>query len=241
MVFGLTQRQFLASLVAVGIGLSLGMPSHAQTNDVKNPAPLKAGLNKAVIDSFGSEQFWTFTVQPGHWQLRFVRSTPREGFSVGSRVGIGTVYAPKTPESTLTFKEDPVSVIYDGSVKQPTRVVVMIEPAKSPLVRQTNEYSLEASGSFDSNAAGAARNDASTPSVVGVYTISLNDIGVAKFAADGSIVSTNGGNGKWELFDAGTRTYVITIGGQRMTLTFQPGRGFVDKNDFLVIQVKPHA
>jgi hypothetical protein len=244
MLFGhplknLNRALFFIAMSAINV--CLAAPSQAQTNDVKNPAPLKPGLNKAVIDSFGSEQFWAFTVQPGHWQLRFGRSGPQEGFSVGSRVGVGAVYAPKTPECTMDFKEDASGVLYNGNVKHPTRVVVMVEPAKSPLVRQTNNYTLEATGSVAEGSASTASGESSTPSVVGAYTIGMNDLGVAKFAADGSIVTSSGAKGTWELFDADTRTYVIVISGQRLTLTFQPGRGFVDKNEVLVIAVKPKA
>jgi hypothetical protein len=216
-------------------------PSQAQTNDVKNPAPLKPGLNKAVIDSFGSEQFWTFTAQPGHFQLRFTRSGPQEGFSVGPKAGVGAVFAPKTPESTLDYKEDASGTTFNGNVKHPTRVVIMVEPAKSPLVRQTNSYTLEATGSAMESSAAAASGDSGASSVVGAYTMNMNDLGVAKFAADGSIITSSGARGTWELFDADTRTYVITISGQRLTWTFQPGRGFVDKNEVLVAAVKPHA
>jgi hypothetical protein len=240
MLVGLSIKTLNRVMSLMAFTVCLAAPSQAQTNDVKNPAPLKPGLNKAVIDSFGSEQFWAFTVQPGHFQLRFTRSTPQEGFSVGPKVGVGAVYAPKTPESTLTFKEDQSGVTYDGAVKHPTRVIVMVEPAKSPLVRQTNNYSLEATGSVAEGSASIS-TDTSPPSVVGAYTINMNDLGVAKFAADGSIVTSSGARGTWELFDADTRTYVIMISGQRLTLTFQPGRGFVDKNEMLVIAVKPHA
>jgi hypothetical protein len=246
MLFGHSLRNLkpaMSFMIFAAMSMCLAAPSQAQTNDVKNPAPLKSGLNKAVIDSFGTAQFWTFTVQPGHWQLRFSRSGPQEGFSVGSRAGVGAVYAPKTAEAVMDFKEDPSGVVYNGNVKHPTRVVVMVEPAKSPLVRQTTNYTLEASGSVAEGSATTASGggDASTPSVVGTYTVNMNDFGVAKFAADGSIVTSSGAKGTWELFDADTRTYVIMINGQRQTLTFQPGRGFVDKNEVLVIAVKPHA
>jgi hypothetical protein len=122
-------------------------------------------------------------------------------------------------------------------------VVVMIEPPKSPLVRQTVEYTINLSGAAGessitpSNA--ATPNTASAPSVVGVYNVSLNDYGAAKFNADGTIVTTSGAKGNWECFDADTRTYIITLNNNRMTMTFQPSRGFVDNNNTLIFQLKP--
>lgn len=243
-------------LVAGQLALSalITLPGWAQSLDVKHPAPLKAGVNRATIDSFGGEQFWTFTAQPGHFQLTFVRSGPQEGFSVGPKAGVGAVFAPKTPGAELTSKDSPSGTVFEGRVTQPTRVVILIEPAKSPLVRQTNDYTLEATGavaSGDGGGAGAQTGAAggggqpsqpgpsgAGPSVVGVYNVGLNDWGAAKFAADGTIVTASGAKGTWEVFDADTRTYVVTVGGTRFTLTFQPGRGFVDNNSNLVFQSK---
>ncbi|CAK9252025.1 unnamed protein product [Sphagnum jensenii] len=217
--------------------LTLALPAALSVGAVPTIRDIKES-QRPVLERYGPDEL---RLQPGHWQLRFGRSGPQEGFSVGARVGVGAVYAPKTAESTLDFKEDASGVTYNGTVKHPTRVVVMVEPAKSPLVRQTNSYTLEATGSVAESSATAANAESNTPSVVGAYTINMNDLGVAKFAADGSIVTSSGARGTWELFDADTRTYVILINGQRMTLTFQPGRGFVDKNEVLVIAVKPKA
>ena len=143
--------------------------------------------------------------------------------------------APKTPGSTLTFKETQNGTTYEGNVTQPTHVIVMVEPAKSPLVRQTNEYTIDVTGAISGGAEGAS---SSAPSVVGVYNCGVNDYGAAKFAADGTIVCTSGAKGNWELFDQDTRTYVVKINDTKWTLTFQPGRGFVDSNNNLVLQSK---
>ena len=45
----------------------------AQSLNPKSPAPLKSGSNRATIDSFGTEQFWGFTAEPGHFQIVFTR------------------------------------------------------------------------------------------------------------------------------------------------------------------------
>lgn len=205
----------------------------AQSLKIDAPAPMKAGSNRAVIDSFGGDQFWTFTAK-GHFQLHFSRSGAQEGFNI-AKCGAGAVFAPKTPGSKMTFVESPSGTVFTGDVTQPTRVIVMIEPAKSSLVRQTNDYTLEASGAV---AFATADGVASTPSVVGTYSVALNDYGAAKLSADGSVVTTSGASGKWQLFDADTRTYVITIDNNRMTVTFEPGRGFVDNNGTLLFTAK---
>ncbi len=243
--FTFTKRcVFFAANIALAV--CLAPPILAQSLDVKNPAVLRDGVNRGTIDSFGGEQFWTFTAQPGNFQLIFSHGSPQEGFQIGPKVGVGAVFAPKTAGATLSSKDSATGTVFDGHVNTPTRVVIMIEPAKSPLVRQTNDYTLEARGAVGtaSSSAGPATTDPSggqagpAPSVVGVYNIKLNDTGAAKFQADGTIVTTSGNKGSWECFDADTRTYVIVLGGNRYTLTHQPARGFVDNNGVLVLELK---
>jgi hypothetical protein len=227
------KRIMTAIAIASVLPLMTSFSVNAQSLKVENPAPLKSGVNRAVIDSFGGEQFWSFTAT-GHFQLSFSRSGAQEGFNI-AKCGVGAVFAPKTPGCKMTFVESPSGTVFTGDVSQPTRIVVMVEPAKSALVRQTNDYTLEASGAVNYSATTAG---AGTPSVVGTYTANLNDLGAAKFTADGKIITTSGANGTWQLFDADTRTYVVVIAGNRMTLTFEPGRGFVDNNGNLTFTAK---
>lgn len=226
------KRFSTAAVFATALPLVSLFAVFAQSLKVENPAPLKAGSNHAVIDSFGGEQFWTFTAT-GPFKLAFARSGAQEGFNI-AKCGAGAVFAPKTTGAKMSFVENQAGTIWTGEVTQPTRVVIMIEPAKSALVRQTNDYTLEASGAVSYS---PASTSAST-SVTGTYTVGLNDWGAAKFNADGSIITTSGANGTWQLFDADTRTYIITINGNKMTMTFQPGRGFVDNNNILTFTCK---
>jgi hypothetical protein len=229
------KRFTTAIILASALSLMAPFAVFAQSLKVENPAPLKAGVNRAVIDSFGSDQFWSFTAT-GHFRLSFSRSGAQEGFNI-AKCGAGAVFAPKTPGCKMTFVESQSGTVFTGDVTQPTRVIIMIEPAKSALVRQTNEYTLEVSGAANYSAA----TGASTPSVVGTYSAGMNDWGAAKFSADGQIVTTSGANGTWQLFDADTRTYIVIVAGSRMTLTFEPGRGFVDNNGLLVFTAKRSA
>jgi len=135
----------LVPLALAGLLTLAPRPAAAQSADVHSPSPLKAGKNHAVSDSFGTDQFWTFTAQPGAFHLVFTREAPKEGFSLG-KAGAGAVFAPQTPGAVLNFKDTPTGVVFDGSVKEPTRVIILVEPAKSPLVKQTVPYTLEATG-----------------------------------------------------------------------------------------------
>jgi hypothetical protein len=223
------------SLVAAStLALSSSPALFGQSLDVHHPAQLQEGVNNGVIDSFGSSQFWCFTARPGSYKAIFTRNDPQEGFSVGPKAGCGAIINPAVKGSTIITKDVPTGVVIEGHCETPTRILVMIEPAKSPLVRQTNAYTLTVSGSSSSSEATAGSQQ---DQVAGVYDCN-NNYGAAKFAADGTITTTSGASGQWTLFDDATRTYVVNIGTDKWTVNFEPARGFVDKNGTLMFTMK---
>ena len=215
--------------IAAGCTLFLSTPSNSQSLDVKHPAPLQSGPNKGVIDSFGGEQFWSFTAQPGPFKLTFARSDAKEGFNVGAKVGVGAIINPKVQGSSISFVENPSGTIFTGHAAGPTHVIVMVEPANSKLVRQTNEYYLTLSGNISESGAAEAK----PANIIGMYNTQINDYGFVKFLADGTIETTGDARGTWKLFDEGTQSYVVNLNGITYKLTNQPGRGLVDNNGTL--------
>jgi hypothetical protein len=223
-------------IVVAGIlTLATSPAMYGQSLDVHHPAQLQEGLNNGVIDSFGSDQFWCFTARPGSYKAVFTRNDPQEGFSVGPKAGCGAIINPAVKGSTIATTQVPTGVVIEGHCESPTRILIMVEPAKSPLVRQTNSYTLTVSGSSSGSETAA---DSQRDQVVGVYDVNNSNYGVAKFAADGSIATTSGAGGKWTLFDDATRTYVVSVGADKWNLTFEPARGFVDKNGVLMFTMK---
>ncbi len=206
-----------------------------QSLDVHHPALLQEGLNKGVVDSFGSDQFWYFTARPGSYKAVFTRNDPQEGFSIGAKADCGAIINPDVKGSTISTVQVPTGLVIEGHCEAPTRILVMVEPAKSPLVRQTNAYTLTVSGSTSGN---EVSSGSQKDQVAGVYDANNSNYGVAKFSADGSITTTSGNSGQWTLFDDATRTYVVNIGSDKWTLTFEPARGFVDKNGQLMFTMK---
>jgi hypothetical protein len=231
-------------LSALTLLATLQMSAGAQSLDFHTPTALKAGPNKATIDSFvQGDHFWYFNSTPGTFQINFSVGSPQEGFSVGNKAEAAASFAPQRPGNSITYKEVPGGMVFQGVCKTPGRVIVMVEAKKSPLVRQTTDYIINVSGSASfggGDGASAGDGGAATPSVVGTYNFKLNDFGAAKFKADGTVVTTSGDNGTWELFDAATRTYILNIRGVKYNLTFQPGRGFIDgSNNNLLLECKP--
>ena len=221
------------ALLAIAGSALLSTPGYSQSLDVKNPAGLQEGPNRGIIDSFGGEQFWTFTAQPGDFKVVFARTDAKEGFNVGAKVGVGAVIAPKVQGSTIRFVETPTGTTFTGHAAAPSRVLIMVEPAKSPLVRQTNEYFLTVSGNLT-----ASSPAPQVATITGMYNTGLNDYGFVKFQPDGTIETTGDARGTWKLFDAGTQAYIVMIAGNKYMLTNQPGRGLVDNNGNLMFQQK---
>ena len=207
----------------------------AQSLDVKTPSPLHDGINRGTVDSFIGAHFWAFTAQPGNFKVTWTGSNPSEGFSVNSRAHVEAAFGPNKPGCKITAR--PISsggMLFEGSVTTPSRVVVMVEPANSPLVRQTVDYQLNVTNASGGTGGGAEIN------VVGNYNAKINPPGgFAKFLADGTVVCSSGEKGTWELFDADTRAYVISVAGARYNVIFQPGRGFIDgTNNNLLFEAK---
>lgn len=203
--------------------------AEAQSLHVETPAPMRAGNNQAAVDSFVGSHYWYFYADPGSFRLQFSGGDSQEAFTIGGRAAVGAAFAPKTPGATLKWQESASGTAFEGSVKQRTRVIVEVDPRKSPLVRQTTNYVLTASGNV-SFAAERGQNSGPAP-IVGTYVAKLGDFGAVKFRSDGSIVASNGAHGTWTLFDADIGIYSVVLGGARMTLTLAPGRGLVDSGN----------
>ncbi len=227
-------RTFLSLSIFTAAVLTSGTTAHSQSLDVHKPALLNEGTNSGTIDSFGGDQFWYFTAQPGNFKIVFTRSGAQEGFDIGPKAGFGAIINPAVKGSTLSSKDVANGSIFEGHCSEPTRILAMIEKPKSALVRQTVSYTITVIGS-----GAPTESNANIPdTVVGVYDVKQNAHGVAKFAADGTITTTSGERGTWSMFDQSTRTYVVTIGQDKWSLTFEPARGFITDNGTLILELK---
>jgi hypothetical protein len=258
MILETSKSRLKTGFLGIGVmgALFSATGAHAQSLDVKHPSPLREGPNSAVIDSFGGDQFWTFIAAPGNFKINYTRSNAQEGFSVGGKAGFGAVIAPAVQGSTISGKDVYGGAVYTGHCDKPTKIICMVEKPNSPLVRQTINYTITVSGSGSGSGgsssssaatgggvgAGGATSDSgtlsSTDRVAGVYDVMVQNYGAAKFTADGHITTTSGAEGNWSMFDDATRTYIITIASDKWTLTFEPARGFVDKNGQLLLSLK---
>jgi hypothetical protein len=232
MKYRLTPALFVVARVALAGALSCtllqGHSISAQSLKLDAPAPLHAGNNQALIDSFVGDHYYYFYAEPGKFHIAWTFSGSQEGFNVGGRPGFGVAFNPKTTGAVMTHQEGSAGTVYDGSVTQRTRVLVGVSPVNSKLVRQTTPYVIVVTGNVSFGDASAGPDP-----IVGIYAQKLlfsgePEFGAVKFLANGKVITSNGETGSWVLFDADSGIYTVMLGGHRMTLTLQRGRALVD-------------
>ena len=223
---------FLLVMATIPLVCSQG-PALAQSLHVESPALLAKGANQASVDSFVGPQFWTFTAQPGHFHLVFAGGDPQEGFAIGGRATAAIAFAPASRTSHYTVKESSSGASFDGSVAHTQKVVVEVEPRKSPLVRQTTDYVLTLSGNVDASVASVSGQGADP--IIGVYISRINDAGAVRFSGGGLITAASGAKGRWALFDVNSKIYSVELSGLHLTAVLSPGRGLIDAGNHNLI------
>lgn len=224
----LLRRLVVLCVVWVWAGVVCVSTVQAQSLKLDAPAPLHAGSNEGLVDSFVGDHYYYFFAEPGKFSITFTSGNAAEGFNVGGGPSFGAAFNPKTTGAVMTHRDAPGHAVWEGSVTQRTRVMVGVSPVNSKLVRQTSPYRIVLSGNVAYGDAAAAPDP-----IVGMYAQKLlfqgePELGAVKFLANGTVVSSNGGTGTWRLFDAESGIYSVVIGGHRMTLTLQHGRALVE-------------
>jgi hypothetical protein len=222
-----TGLHYLHLAVAAVIFMNVAS-AKSQSLNLNSPAPVHQGNNQALIDSFVGDHYYFFYAEPGKFHIVWTWGNANEGFNVGGKPSFAAAFNPKTQGSEMSFKATPNGTTYDGSVNQRTRVLVGVSPVNSKLVRQTTPYNFVVTGNVS-----FADSSAGPDPIVGLYAQKLmfqgdTPLGAVKFLANGTIVTSNGGQGSWKLFDADSGIYSVTVGGRQMTLTLQRGRALVD-------------
>jgi hypothetical protein len=205
----------------------LALPIHAQSLKLETATPLKAGINHGTIDSFVGSHYWYFMVEPGKFHVVFTWSGPKEMATIPGHPIAGMAFVGNNPTAHLKTMESATNTVWDGSVEKETKVVVEVDPVKSPLVRQTSDYVFNLSGSIGAG----TRTGTNKAPIVGTYISKVDGSGATKFLADGTVVASSGAGGKWTLFDADLGIYTVVLEGRRYSLKLVPARGLVSVAD----------
>jgi hypothetical protein len=208
----------------------------AQSLKIEAPAPLQSGLNKSTVDNFVGTQYWYFNGEPGpiHVHAQFT-AMGLLGNAYRSQLTFTLSDAANTWHTSKILSSDSkmVECTFDGDLKKPTKVIVTVAPPAGGLIRMGGSYVLEATGNVQFAQASTADPVIGMYKQMNGYTSLLGD---CKFLADGTVVTTSGAGGKWQLFDKDSKTYIVDIEGQdRHSLQFMPGRGLCD-GDSIIFQ-----
>ncbi len=206
--------------------------ARAESPLVTNATPMQPGVNQGSADSFRGDHIWYFFVQPGAFRLTVQMLGMSGDSALAGTIGTAITLVPTSPHSHFTAAKTANGTVYSGTVDQPTKVYILIEPPHSSLVRSARNYVLEATGQVSFGGGGAGGDP-----IVGTYISKRNDYGATKFMADGRVVTSSDAVGRWALFDAGTQLYNIRIGGDRLAVKLLPGRGLIEpSNDYVIFE-----
>jgi hypothetical protein len=214
-------------------------PVWAQSLKPEAPAPLQPGLNCGTVDNMVGTHYWYFTGGPGKTNVHAkFKAMGLLGNPYRSDITVTLSDAANTWHSSkvLSSESQPVEYTFNGDLKNPTKIIVTVAPPDNGLVRMGGDYQLDVTGAI------AFGEKSNIDPVIGKYNQMCGytaTLGTCTFHPDGSIDSTSGINGHWQLFDPSTQTYVINIDGQdRHSLQFVPGRGLCDGDSILFQQLK---
>jgi len=215
----------------------------AQSLNPKEPTPLAAGMNKGTVDSMVGPQYWSFKYKKGSGKIA-VTFTSMGLFGNPTSATIQVVFHDVNGQvidtRAVNSSGKPFTLEMPGTFKSPGTMVIELRPPGNSLVRTGGDYTLTASGDaidFSTQAAGPVKDR-----IIGTYSVMVcapdfdcqNSLAI-RFAADGTVKTTDGHSGKWTVFDADAMIYSVVMGPDRWSLKLVPGRGLFNTSDLSVV------
>jgi hypothetical protein len=232
----------LSSAALLMAAAAVNSPLMAQSLNFKAPAPLLPGENHGTIDNQVGSHYWSF---------KYVKGAANITVSFTS-MGLFGNPMPATIEVVLhnpdgkAFGTLPVTsngrnarVSWPGTFTGPGTVIVELRTSGTGLVRNGGDYSLTVSGDGVDYAGAHA---AGPEQIAGTYSVMVcaadfdcqNSL-AARFDANGTVVTTDGHQGTWKVFDPNALIYSVVIGRNHWGMKLVPGRGLFNTNDLSVV------
>ncbi len=221
-------RRFALLCFTFTVVASLSNVSAARADGASSA--LQPGTNEGTADSFVGNHDWLFSTKPGHFELDIslgrvpTNALPGAPFTV-------VLHVVPLAGNHLTFAKIPGGYVYRGDMKTSAKMRLAIIPANSTLVREANEYTVQASGPAVVFAAAA-------DPIIGTYSGSSD--GAARILPGGIIKTAGGVDGTWTVFDPQLHVYTITIGQTRYSVKLVPGQGLLDANNGNIVLQTMH-
>jgi hypothetical protein len=245
---------FLFCATTIGAVLGFSGAASAQSLDPKSPTPLAPGENRGTVDNLVGPQYWSFSFKKGKAVIH-VRFTSAGVLGAPTPTPLQVTMRSATGKSiasqTLTSRGQEVSLNWPGTFASPGTSILEIRSSGSTLVRLSGDYAIAIEGDaivFDGGPGGAPGGGPGmaaaprTDRIVGTYAVMVCppdfqcDASLAiHFAGDGTVQTTDGHNGTWQVFDPDALIYNVAVGGDRWSLKLVPGRGLFGTNDLSVV------
>jgi hypothetical protein len=210
-----------ATLAGILIAQTPPVPGNAQTA----PSPLAPGPNSGSADSFVGAHVWYFNATPGRFTVEVdATGTSSDSAPIGGAFNASAAFASYVKGDALALSQIPHGIVIHGTAVRPTRVLVTITPPNSPLVRVARNYMIQAGGNVAYSASDA-------DPITGTYISKRNSYGATRFTPKGAVLTSDGQQGRWVLFNPSLHIYTVLIGADRMTVKFMAGRGLVDASN----------
>lgn len=194
------------------------------------PAPLKEGINSGTSDSLVGTQYWYFYAAPGSSRVvvRLKKSTALYGAEMKTTLAVTMTDGNRTWRNTkmLTANPNGAEVVFAADkVTKHQKIIVSVAPPNQSLIRMGGDYEVEVTG--DVSFAEVAVN---VDPIIRTYH-AMNGYGATRFLADGTILTSDGSQGVWKLFDPENQIYTVVIGPYRESVQYRAGYGLVKPNE----------
>jgi len=238
----MARRWFTRSAVIAALAAAFAGAASAQSLDPGRPTPLAPGENRGVIDNMVGAQYWSFKYRKGAGRVS-VRFTSMGLF--GNRQTTTIQIVVRTPtgqvveQRSLTSSGQVAELNMPGNFPGSGSYVLGVLPTGMALVRAGGDYSITVDGPAIDYAGVAA---AGPERIAGTYSVMVcpPDFDcqaslAIRFAANGTVQTTDGHSGTWKVFDPDALIYSVVVGRDRWSLKLIPGRGLVGTNDPSVV------
>ena len=192
-------------------------------------------------------QFWSFNYKKGDGNIS-VSFTSMGLFGNPMTTTIQVVLHIKgqaVESRDLTSNGHVAKIDIPGTFKESGTVMVELRPTGSNLVRAGGDYTIAVTGpgiDFAGIAAADSAAKAGPDRIVGAYAVMVcapdfdcqNSLAI-RFAANGTVQTTDGHSGTWKIFDPDALIYSVVMGPDRWSLKLVPGRGLFNTSDLSVV------
>ncbi|MFZ0051325.1 MAG: hypothetical protein WAK96_06080 [Desulfobaccales bacterium] len=240
-------RNILSVSLGAALVLALSLSAAAQSLNPRAPTPMVAGENRGTLDCMVGPQYWSFKYRKGSGKIT-VGFTSMGLFGNPMTTTIEVVlHGPNgqvIQSRSLTSNGRVAQLVMPGTFAGPGSAVIELKVNGTCLVRAGGDYTVIASGDgidFGGTGGGMAAGPRSDP-IVGTYAVMVyppdwnfgSGLSI-RFAANGTVQTSDGHSGTWQAFDPGAMIYTVVIGPDRWSLKLKPGLGLCNTTDLSVL------